>query len=414
MKHFLLACMLISVPMIGFAEENENGDSGTTPPEANWPEIKFLSSADGTDKNILPGTEVTVKIVLPAEATNYTWLWEDASISTDTTYTFKAEGMDDISKSTDKQIKITIFHPTGTTKTEIILFHVWPKPSEAENSMMKITDVTNTQNTNLRYIREGNVISLKNPEMTGGFDSGWSYQWKIADRNIDNQHPSIPIGLNYQNGYLQTAIVCTVKNQCKDSVWFTKDYTLPITVYQRPEIPSSFTVKGNGTTGTYFIKDYQKNMGDLIIAYFSNNTPEDATIINSTDITQTNNGYWWFHSAVKMLQGRKMCLYTERNYGDTIKITSQLLELGSTTQRVWDGSTYPTLKSEPATDNTGSDDTPNGNNEELDNQRENDSQPSGSRVVMTFSINGGQTNRFTEGLNIVRMEDGTVRKVVVK
>lgn len=417
MKHFLLAFMLVGAPTIGFADEIVNGDSDSTPPsETTWPEITFESSADGTDRNILPDTEVTLRIVLPAEATNYTWQWGKGSFGTDTTYTFRAYGQDNISSPIDKQLQITINGQAGAVKTYTILFHIWPHPAETENSMIKIIDKTNPQNTTLRYIREGNAVGLQQPIMTGGFDTGWIYQWKINGKDIDSQHPTIPSGLNYKNGFLETFIVCTAKNKCKDSVWFTKDYTLPITVYQCPEIPSSFILKGNGTTGTYIIKDYQEYMGDLVVADFNlgTNTLEVPTIINSTSILQTDNGYWWFRSDRKESQGRRLCLYAERNYGDTIKITSQLLELGSTTQRAWDGSTYPVLKPEPASDETENDDTSGDNGEEPEKQQENDGLPSSSRVVTIFSVNGGQTRRLTEGLNIVRMDDGSTRKVVKK
>ena len=410
MKNFILAFLLLGMPMVCFADGEENGDENSTP-TINWPAVLFTSSADGTDKNILPGTEVTVEVKLDTEATGYKWEWENGSNSV---YRFISGANPDLDKAQEKKIMITLTDSVGNSKKDSVIFYIWPKPNVNGDAKIGLVDKDNTRNDEVKYIRGGNRISLQQPEVHGGYGKGWRYSWSINGVPISDTNPTIPNNLTYTDGITETSIACVIQNACRDSIWFP-DTTIirPITIFQMPALPSSFIRKGDGTTGTWIVKGYQRQMGSLKIALRNENSVEDVFEIGNNDIVQANEDYWWFHSAdsikQKELDVNKLCIYTERNYGDSIKITSQLLMLGDETYTYWDGSVFSIAKLEPVEN----DETPDGEEGE-DKSTE---QPDGtgeSRIVASFSISGGQTNKPQSGLNIVRMKDGTVRKLIIR
>ena len=410
MKNFILACLLLGLPMVCFADGEENGEENTTP-TISWPTISFPSSADGTDKNILPGTEVRVEVKLATDATSYKWKWENGS---DSVYLFKSEANPDLDKALEKKIMITLTDSVGNSKEDSVFFRIWPMPTVNSEAVIGLVDEGNPQNDEVRFIREGNRISLKRPEVHGGFGEGWRYSWSVNGVPISEDNPAIPSNMTYTDGIVETSITCMIHNVCGDSIWFP-DTTIirPVTIYQKPTLPVFFTRKGDGTTGTWIVKGYLRQMGSLKIALKNGKSVEDVFEIGSDNIIPANEDYSWFHSddsiKHKDLDVNKLCLYTEHSYGDSIKITSQLLMIDNTTYTDWDGSVFPIAKIEPVED----DEAP-GDEEDKDEPSE---QPEGtgeSRIVASFSISGGQTDKPHSGLNIVRMKDGTVRKLIIR
>jgi len=411
MKDLLLTFLLLCIPLLCIAqgEENNNGDEGLLS-EENWPKVVFTSNVDGTDRNILPGTEVRVELKLETVAANYKWQWDNGS---DSVYVFTAEDNTEAEKVAEKKVMLTLIDSLDRRKMDSICFYIWSKPSLDSDIVIGISDKSNTANLDVMYIREGNSVSLQHPIAHGGFSEGWIYEWAIGGITIDRSNPVIPTGLNYTKGLAETNITCLIQNTCKDSIWYTDTLTRPIIICQQPALPTLFTKKGDGTTGTWIIKDYQKQMGNLKVALKMGNSVNDVFIVSSDSIVEANNGYWWFRSNYanehEDINEKNLCIYTERNYGDSIKVTSQLLMLDADSFSLWDGSTYPDEEVGPVVDDETTDDGENG--EGSGTSEENGSL---SRVTTSFSISGARTGKPHRGWNIVKMEDGKIRKVIIR
>lgn len=414
MKDFLIISLFFCMPLAGFADGEGSINDGEEAPseEVNWPQVVFTSTADGTNRNILPGTEVRVEVKLITDATNYKWLWDNGS---DSVYIFKADDNVLFTDAYEKKIELTLTDSVGNVKRDTVSFKIWPFPEIDDDATIEITDVNNPKNTELLYIREGNQIRLKHPRGHGGFDNGWNYIWTIDGKTLNHSNPSIPYGLSYVDGNVKTNVNFTIQNVCGDSVWFTATFHHPIIIFQQPVLPTYFTKKGDGTTGTWILKSNQKQIGDLKVALKKDSLLEDLFVVRCDSILAANEDYWWFHSDYvkehKEIDEANLCIYAERYYGDSIRITSNLLMLNAKDNILWDDSSYSTDVIESESD----DETPNNEGDEKKTEEKPDDpgQSNESRMVM-FNVNGGQTNRMHRGLNLVRMEDGIVRKVIIR
>ena len=123
---------------------------------------------------------------------------------------------------------------------------------------------------------------------------------------------------------------------------------------------------------------------------------EDIKDVPDDDIN-TSNGISWF--ILEDYKGRTdVCIFTVKDYDDGVKITSDLLCLDKVVE-IWDASTY--------TNETVSEIT-RGGTTNINSWRISQENKS------YYSVNGVKTERLVRGLNIVRMEDGTVKKVIIK
>jgi len=166
--------------------------------------------------------------------------------------------------------------------------------------------------------------------------------------------------------------------------------TRTLNVFKMPPTPTYFVQKGNGTSNTWIISGFKKESSKdrLAVGTYKTNggLTEVKAISESINATITENGTGWF-----IMEGHRdakdLCLYTVRDYGDNVVITSDILPVNLTSVVKWDGSTYENRGILPQ------------------------SAPS---VTGVYSIDGVKTNSMVRGLNIIRLEDGTVRKVFKK
>lgn len=408
-KVLVLLGLFLEFSALGYAgDESTSGEEENTMENTNWPRIIFNTSADNTERNILPDTVVRVEVKLDTSAKGYTWKWEDGS---DSVYIFRSELPEGINDFVEKTISLSLIDSVNQTKKDSISFYIWRTPQMDTNSEIRISDLENPSNKLVKSIRSGNRIQLNRPSVSGGYKDGWTYNWSIGNIALDEANPKVPIELVENTDSVTTEIKCIVQNKCKKELWLSDTLCSRITLFRQPKLPSQFFKKGNGTTGTWIVKGYKKEMGDLYIATRDGNHIKDLFVVTRDSIEQANDDYWWF--CKKGLPEQGLCLYTKRIFPfEKITIMSHLLMYGSSNAnnvQIWDGSTYPQEVEESSDENSE-------NSEDVEqNQNDGDEQnPPMSRVATTFTIYGGRANQLQRGLNIVRFEDGSVRKVIIK
>ena len=408
-KVLVLLGLFLEFSALGYAgDESTLVEEENTKENINWPRVIFNTSADNTERNILPGTDVRVEVKLDTSAKGYTWKWEDGS---DSVYVFTSKLSEEKNDFEKKTVLLSLIDSVNQTKKDSISFFIWRTPQMQVNSEIHIDDLENPSNKIVKCIRSGNRIQLNRPSVSGGYEDGWTYSWSIGNIALDEANPTVPTQLVENTDSVTTDIKCIIQNKCEKELWLSDTLCSRITLFRRPQLPSQFLKKGNGTTGTWIVKGYEKEMGDLYIATRDGNHIKDLFVVTRDSLQQANDDYWWF--CKKGLPEKGLCLYTKRSFPlGKITITSNLLMLSNSNAnnfQIWDDSIYPQEVEEPSDENSE-------NPEDVEpGQNDGDEQnPSMSRVATTFTIYGGRANQLQRGLNIVRFEDGSVRKVIIK
>ena len=293
-------------------------------------------------------------------------IFGDVKEKTDVTVTFSADGAPSVQK----------------------VFTVWPEPQLKEtNWEMAFTDTSNKNNDMAKTgsVREGNVIVLGNiPTLTGGYEND-SY----AFVRLNGSHTELALnkgqltinGLTFKNGVYKGIIeyVGGTYYSNKQPMGERVLASYPITVYQKPSAPSSFALKGNGNSGTWYVKGYTPTANsNLVLASDRGNVSIDA---HADD-------WSWIVSKVSSrgAEGR-FAVYTEQQYEGNVIITSDKRYAGDSNITPWDGSRYGTAVTSLSPKNV---------------------------VEGHYNTSGMKISHPVHGLYIIRMGDGTVKKVFGK
>ena len=300
----------------------------------------------------------------------------------------------------------------GTAKFWIL----WLKEPDWKDKFNKL--VKDEQNVNRRKgnimsegIRSGNTLILpdsREPEMNYKSEEyEWKYIWKLDDNTITVDN--IPVTKTEGKMKLTCEAVLSKKDgDNTNNITITcKIYEDSITVYPKPDVETiTFKQKGKGTSGTYIIGQPAK--GESLEVGVYDETNKSLTTVN------VNMNERWFKLENHQNDSR-LCIYVVHSYKNGVKITSDILmvTIGSSGGgRVsWDGSTYGPTDGSTYTANTAADIT---RSEDETTEVESVDGSLNSGVSEVYTINGAKTATMTRGLNIIRMEDGTVRKVFKK
>ena len=221
-------------------------------------------------------------------------------------------------------------------------------------------------------------------------DCEWNYAWSFGDNEAINNEITVPNVSSKQQKNL--TCVATLKDSKGYKIWSGTIYSKPVTVYPKPSAPKSLTLKGNGTSGTWFVNGLTGSGADTELVFGSDDSDD-------LDISAHADDWSWIVSkptaGTAFTETEKYFVYVKQYYSeDKVVITSDRMYAGSKGLQSWDGSDYKVVT--------------RGDAQGIDCPL----LPEGTSA--SYSINGVRTPRMVRGLNIIRMEDGTVKKVFKK
>ena len=292
--------------------------------------------------------------------------------------------------------------------SKVYLFSVtiYPKPRVPDT--ITLTDGNRGQEIT-KGIREGNDIGLYCDKCLGGNPDAWTYSWNCDNREIGAERQlDTNVSANYTgSGKDNTDVTysCYVQNLYYGSPWEEKRYDKTITVYRKPQTPTGLTRKGNGTSGTLIATtsvsdtDLEGHEYYLVFGYIdANGQMHDAMSQRQQNVGEVR---WSTQISSSEMNSPSNTLYVYAlwKYSDGAEITSGLRQLNSVDER-WDGSSYD-----------GSTRSVIANATAISNIEHGEDAITPHEYYMT---NGMKSQGLSKGLNVIRMSDGTVKKMIVK
>lgn len=358
------------------------------------------------DENVLDGNDVQLSFTLykvenesrseVKDLDEWTLTWDPVDLIQEKggKYFFTAQCQED-GESCEQTVTLTL-KKDEFDESDSVTVTIWPQPVIADGQgwldAAEFKDLNNPLNKLQKGIRAGNKLGL--PEETPDISINhewegyeWKYVWSVDGKEYDDV---VDIPTKSDDQY-SLEITCLAQyTNGKDVMWEKVVGTRTLNVFKMPPTPTYFVQKGNGTSNTWIISGFKKESSKdrLAVGTYKTNggLTEVKAISESINATITENGTGWF-----IMEGHRdakdLCLYTVRDYGDNVVITSDILPVNLTSVVKWDGSTYENRGILPQ------------------------SAPS---VTGVYSIDGVKTSSMVRGLNIIRLEDGTVRKVFKK
>ncbi len=245
-------------------------------------------------------------------------------------------------------------------------------------------------------IREGNTVKIElNESPEDGFPGGWKYEWKQDDEKlpkgeINQLSRSNPVSISGNKDTQDVQFSYIVSNKCGDVTWLADTLTTTIRVYRKPKTPSKLEWKGNGTSNT-LIATYDDN-GEYKLVFGDGN--QSYLVENERWTTKVS------HDSAK-----SPFVYAIKEYDSGVRITSDACYIDKEID--WDGSTYngetgfsiPTRSTDETTTAI---------------QEVSITNDDSSEIMENYSISGMRQNQLVRGINIIRMKDGSVKKMYKK
>ena len=397
---------------------------------AQFDGIKLINEngSDNSDNNIYEGRKFKLsslqKYGYPG-GWEYTWeriIREDIceTLSTDSTHTITAEfsgnGVSEeqifklkVKNSIPGLVESTVFED-DTTQTIIVWKKTDYSPESVGEAIFTITDKENESIIDNR-IREGQVLRIEVPEAQYGYNNTWNYSWNLSGENshvIDFTVPSIN-GNGEAMSKESKKIELRITNIGPDgkSIWEDRKFKKEYTVYRKPRTPLSLVPKGNGTSrtlvATLAISDNQMKENDYYLCFGHREADGAVTLIGEPQL-QEGPGQTRFSMQIPQElwdDKNNLCVFALWHYGDGTWITSGLRFINDVKEE-WDGSDY-------SGQNKYSGITRSGNTTSI-----RDVESLSQDILSTYNVSGAVRGTLQRGLNIVRMTDGTVRKVIIK
>ena len=271
-----------------------------------------------------------------------------------------------------------------------------------------ITD-KNRQNASVENgIREGNEVGLSCEKCYGGYPNAWNYSWSKDNSSIGKVNEITTSISNVYSGDIKSdsrsiTFTCDVDNYYNSEQWAKHTYTKQMTIYHKPLTPTSLVKKGNGTSGTMIVTssvsdaDLEGHEYYLVFGYIDGN----GQMHDATSQRQLAQGEVRWSTQILSSEmnnsNNTLYVYALWKYNNGVEITSGLRYISSVDE-YWDGSSYSGATRAVIADATAIDaiscdaDTPQG----------------------YYSANGMKSSRPSKGLNIVKLRDGSVKKIMVK
>lgn len=315
---------------------------------------------------------------------------------------------------------------------------VWPTPSV--NADFRFINVGNDNASGLNQknnkVRGGNTLGLVVNSATGGYcpePDSWKYVWNNGtssvtkysaaryEDHLQNTQSVVlrAISLDDAKAVYKSSYSLDIKNDTpegfeKNGVYEAQNQKT-IYIYRRPVTPSKLVTKGNGTSKTVNVlfeesESSQKLMSkDYYLVFGYRDASGYHDVLTKKQDTDGNLRYAVLDAAV--FNQPNLYVYSMWMYGND-KVTSGLRYRASTTtlpsdvDENWDGSVFT---DETPVMITGTRAVVTEDVNAIDDVEAVDAAP-----IAYYGIDGKQNRTPQRGLNIVKMSDGTVKKILVK
>lgn len=290
---------------------------------------------------------------------------------------------------------------------------VWRKAENynpgADASYIKITDTQNGATINDR-IREGRELKLEVPQAQYGYENKWTYTWNGTD--TENYQSLLQVPNVQTTGEAMSKesknISLKISNMGPNGVsWEENSISKSYTVYREPKTPTELKKKGNGATRTLIatmaISDQQLKDNDYYLCFGHRESNGNVTVIGESQ-KQEGAGQTRFMTQIPQDlwdDSDNLCVFALWHYDDGVWVSSGLRFINSA-QEDWDGSDYIGGATYSGT-------TRSGNTTGIEDRKS-----ILQDVKATYSLDGSVRSTMQRGLNIVRMADGTVHKIIKK
>ena len=353
------------------------------------------------------------------EGWTYIWKLNDNILSSNKNEVFEAEmlGTDGNENQTYElhvENKIPgLTEPFDFTSDQAIAITVWRKAenfnSHADASVITITDIENGANVNNR-IREGRELRLQVPQAQYGYQNDWTYTWNGNDTK--SPQTQLSVSKIQASGESMAKELRTVSLKISNigpngQAWEENTVTKQYTVYREPKTPTALAKKGNGFSRTLIatteIEDQQLMDNDYYLCFGLQESNGDVTIIGEP---QKQNGAGQTRFSTQVPQDLwsdtdKLCVFALWHYDDGTWVSSGLRFINAVNED-WDGSDYNG-------NGTYSGITRGGEATEIQEVKiENE------HIRSIYGLDGSLLENMQRGLNVVRMTDGSVKKILVK
>jgi len=290
---------------------------------------------------------------------------------------------------------------------------IWRKAENytagSDASIIKITDTENGAIIDNR-IREGRELKLEVPQAKYGYKNKWIYTWNGTNTDSHQTLLSIP-NIQTDDEAMKTesrTISLTITNMGQNGLpWEENSMQKSYTVYRMPKTPTKLAFKGSGVSRTLIatmaIVDQQLQDNDYYLC-FAHRESTGAVKLIGEPMKQEGPGKTRFSAQIPedlWNDRNNLCVFSMWHYSDGTWITSGLRFIDEVDEN-WDGSDYSGR-------NTYSGITRGGDTTDIQN-----ADVSSQSIQDAYGISGTVRGKLQRGLNIVRMADGTVRKVIMK
>lgn len=355
----------------------------------------------------------------------YTWKEHGDVVSTnDKGYTFTATIEDGTKPYEDKDYTVEIFNHIGDnySRKDTLTYYarIWRKAVIAENFTME--DVGNDRreemSDNSLYVRSGNKVNITLAPTKGGYQGSYVYNWTGSDEQIDDKDNGIwewiaPKVSDSRMGVSESTI--KLNNRVVGPygrVWDgTPEVTKTIKVYNRPSTPTGLKIKGNGTSGTMICtteisdEDLVDREYYLVFGYVDSDHKRHDMASKRQEGTGLVRWSDRFSIPLSNIAPDKLYVYALWKYteddGTVSEVTSGYRLAASERDPLedWDSSLYHI----PSATTRAGGNYVNGIEDVTSN--------SGVKMASVYSADGIKTSHLNNGINIVRMSDGSIRKV---
>ena len=311
---------------------------------------------------------------------------------------------------TEEYIMRAVNHVDGDIRCDRTLsmtVDVYPAPWMPNDVVIKDN---NRQNASAESgIRVGNKITLFCEDCYGGYPYGWSCSWSKDDNIISNSYETTTSIEEVYQGDMKSddrtiSFRCDVSNYYGSEPWVLNEYVKQLTIYNKPITPASLTKKGNGNSGTMIATtsvsdtDLEGHEYYLVFGYIDSN----GQMHDTSSQRQKNAGEVRWSTQIpssEIENSSNTYVYALWKYNNGVEITSGL-RYANRVDEDWDGSSY-----------SGTTRTVLANTTEINNVNIQLGEASSQEY---YSVNGLKLHGLSKGLNIVRMSDGKVKKVIIK
>lgn len=254
-------------------------------------------------------------------------------------------------------------------------------------------------------IREGNRLVVdKQENIWGGYPESWNEKWTPQEPQGGG---FVLDGMNFTGNGKTTEVFSfeyTKQNLYNEIEWFSTTITKDVVVYRKPKTPVSLTKKGNGNSGTliamYDQADATLSELEYYLVFGYVDADGNSQTITSQKLEKDGTGRWTTNIPKEYLANNSaVYVYAVWRYDNQVGITSGLRYLSGNANEEWDGSSYNGFtRAIGVADPTSMEDIFVDNVNAVQN-------------CESWLLNGMKTKMPGQGLYIIRMSDGSVKKV---